>query len=321
MPQSAVAARKKMTKEEKRLHRHVLWKRMRQMKMLYLFLAIPFLFIFAFDYVPLYGIVIAFKDYRYADGIWGSAWNNFEHFKNLFQDILFQRALVNTLVISFFRLTVVFICPVIFAVILNELTFNRFKRVIQTISYLPHFISWVIIGSFAYQIFSPESGIINTVLSFFGKDPIYFMGKSQYFLPIFIGTLIWQSIGWGSIIYLASMSSISPELYESAELDGASRLQKALHITLPGIAPMVTIQFILGIRGIMKGGFDPVYNMSNGMIIDVADTIDTFVFRQGILGAQYDYSTAVGLFQNIVGLAAVLIANKIAKKINDYGIW
>ena len=291
------------------------------MKSLYLLIAIPLAFIAVFNYAPMYGVIVAFKDFRYADGILGSDWNNFEHFYDLFHDVLFLRAFWNTIKISLCRIFICFPIPIIFALLLNELKSTKFKRTVQTISYLPHFMSWVIIAGFVYQMLSPEIGAVNSLLGAFGLEPIYFMSKKGMFLPILVIALLWQSIGWSSIIYLASMSSVDPELYESADLDGANRFQKAISITLPSIAPMVTIQFILSMSSIMKGGFDPVYNLSNGMILEVADTIETFSFRAGILGARYDYAAAIGLFQNVIGLMMVLITNQIAKSVNEYGIW
>ena len=292
-----------------------------RMRMLYLFLLIPIAFLIVFDYAPMYGVIIAFKKFRYADGIWGSDWNNFAHFKLLFRDILFQRAFFNTLKISFTRILITFPAPIIFALLLNELRSLRFKRVVQTISYLPHFMSWVIVAGFVYQMLSPEIGVLNVILSFFNIDPVFFMGKKSFFLPVLMTSLLWKGIGWSSIIYLASMSSVNPELYESADLDGANRFHKALYITLPCIAPMVTIQLILTLGSIMKGGFDPIFNLYNGLTMEVADVIETFAFRAGILGAKYDYAAAVGLFQNVIGFAMVLLVNAVVKRISEYAIW
>lgn len=269
----------------------------------------------------MYGVIIAFKDFRYGDGIMGSPFNNFEHFKFLFRDILFQRAFFNTLRISFTRILITFPAPIVFALMLNELRSLKFKRFVQTVSYLPHFMSWVIVSGFVYLLLSPEVGVVNAIRSFFGAEPIFFMGKKPYFITILMSSLLWKGIGWSSIIYLAAMASINLELYESAELDGANRFHKAWHITLPGIAPIVTIQFILTLGNIMKGGFDPIFNLYNGLTMEVADVIETFSFRAGIVGAKYDYAAAIGLFQNVIGLALVLSVNWVVKRISEYAIW
>lgn len=297
------------------------WQKIKQMKVLYLLLLIPVVHVFVFMYLPMYGIVIAFKDYNYADGILGSPWNNLAHFKFIFNDIFFRRVFFNTLKISTLRILIGFPAPIIFALLLNEIGNMKFKRVAQTISYLPHFMSWIVVAGFVYQILSPEIGIINYVITFFGGEPIYFMIKKGYFIPILLISSIWQSVGWSSIIYLAAITGIDPSLYESAELDGAGRFRKALNITLPSIAPTVTVLFILGLGGILKAGFDPIFNLYNDMVKEVGDVIDTYTFREGLYNARYGYASAVGLFQNLIGLMLIIVTNKIVKRISDYGIW
>ncbi len=288
---------------------------------LYLFLLIPAAFLFVFNYLPMYGVLIAFKDYNFSDGILGSEWNNFEHFKILFTDILFQRALRNTIILSFFRIVICFPSGIVFAILLNEIKNIRFKKSVQTISYLPHFMSWVIVSTFVYQLLSPDMGVLNWFRSLFGLESINFMAKTEYFLPVFILSLLWQSIGWNSIVYLAAITNVNPELYECADLEGANRFQKAWFITIPCIAPTITILFILQMGTIMKAGFDPVFNLYNPMLYEVADIIDTYTYRSGIINARYDYSAAIGLFQNVIGLALVLISNKLSRKVNDYGLF
>ncbi|NSW89373.1 MAG: sugar ABC transporter permease [Firmicutes bacterium] len=290
------------------------------MKALYIIFLIPLIHMLVFDYLPMYGVLISFKNFKYADGILGSKWNNFKHYKDLFGDILFKRVFWNTLRLSVLRIAC-FPLPIIFALLLNEITKMKFKRVVQTISYLPHFLSWVVIAGFVYQLLSPEVGIINYLRTLFGKEPVYFMIKSSYFIPIYLVTTFWAGVGWGSIVYLASISAIDINMYESAVLDGANRFQKAIHITLPSITPTITILFILSLRNILKASFDPIFNLYNPLIYDVADVIETYTFRKGLFEAKYDYAAAVGLFQNVVGLLLILITNSIIKKINDYGIW
>lgn len=298
------------------------WKKVRQMKVLYLFLAFPAIFLIVFEYAPMYGIVIAFKNFRFSDGIMGSVWNDFAHFKLLMRDVLFKRAFINTIRISLARIAVTFPAPILFALLLNELKGGRFKKAVQTISYLPHFLSWVIIAGFVRQILSPEYGIVNLIITRLGGEAKYFLGEKEAFLPILLISSLWAGIGWGSIIYLAAISGVDQELYEASALDGATRLHQALYVTLPSIAPVIAIQFILSFRNVMKGGFDAIFNLYNGLTMETADIIETYTYRVGLAGGRYDYSTAIGLFQNLIGLAMVLVVNRIIKRLSsDYAIW
>lgn len=297
-------------------------KKIKQMKVLYLFLLIPAVFLVIFEYAPMYGIVIAFKNFRFSDGIMKSSWNDFAHFRLLMKDVLFKRAFFNTIRISLARIAVTFPAPILFALLLNELRGRRFKKAVQTISYLPHFLSWVIIADFVRQILSPEYGIVNLVITKLGGWPYYFLGDKNAFLPILLISSLWAGIGWGSIIYLAAISGVSQELYEAAALDGAGRMQQAVHVTIPAIAPVIAIQFILSFRNVMKGGFDAIFNLYNGLTMETADIIETYTYRVGLAGGRYDYSTAIGLFQNLIGLGMVLAVNRIIKRISsDYAIW
>jgi putative aldouronate transport system permease protein len=298
------------------------WKKVRQMKVLYLFLAFPAIFLIVFEYAPMYGIVIAFKNFRFSDGIMGSVWNDFAHFKLLMRDVLFKRAFINTIRISLARIAVTFPAPILFALLLNELKGGRFKKAVQTISYLPHFLSWVIIAGFVRQILSPEYGIVNLIITRLGGEAQYFLGEKEAFLPILLISSLWAGIGWGSIIYLAAISGVDQELYEASALDGATRLHQALYVTIPSIAPVIAIQFILSFRNVMKGGFDAIFNLYNGLTMETADIIETYTYRVGLAGGRYDYSTAIGLFQNLIGLAMVLVVNRIIKRLSsDYAIW
>ena len=298
------------------------WKKVRQMKVLYLFLAFPAIFLIVFEYAPMYGIVIAFKNFRFSDGIMGSVWNDFAHFKLLMRDVLFKRAFINTIRISLARIAVTFPAPILFALLLNELKGGRFKKAVQTISYLPHFLSWVIIAGFVRQILSPEYGIVNLIITRLGGEAKYFLGEKEAFLRILLISSLWAGIGWGSIIYLAAISGVDQELYEASALDGATRLHQALYVTLPSIAPVIAIQFILSFRNVMKGGFDAIFNLYNGLTMETADIIETYTYRVGLAGGRYDYSTAIGLFQNLIGLAMVLVVNRIIKRLSsDYAIW
>ncbi|MGN7296794.1 ABC transporter permease [Ferdinandcohnia sp. SAFN-114] len=297
------------------------WVRMKKMKMLYIMMLIPMGMLFLFHYIPMYGILIAFKSFSPGLGIWDSPWNNFEHFKRLFSDFLFLRALQNTVVISLLKIIVVFPAPIIFAILLNEITNEKFKKVSQSISYLPHFMSWVILSAMVIEVFSPQRGIINFFITLVGGEPINFMSDKTAFIPILILTDMWKEIGWGAIIYLATIASIDPQLYEAADMDGAGRFHKMIHITLPSIMPMVIILFILRLGSVLNAGFDQILNLYNPLVYEVADIIDTYVYRSGLEQFQFDYATAVGLFKNVVGIVLILSANAIIRRKSEHGIW
>lgn len=298
-----------------------LWRRIFRMRALYGILIIPSVLLFIFHYLPIYGMLIAFKDFKYAEGIVGSRWVGILNFEKAFLDVLFKRAFWNTLRISFSRIIFTFPVPILFALLLNEVRIGWYKKLVQTVSYLPHFMSWVIIAGFVKQMCSTDYGVINVIRRAFGQEPFYFLGSKAWFLPILLIAQVWAGTGWSAIIYLAAMSGVNPELYESADLDGANRVHKAWYITLPSIAPIVVIQLILSFSSIMKGGFDPVFNLYNGLTMEVADIIDTYSFRAGLENAKYDYASAIGLFQNVIGLFAVLVVNRIANRVSEYGIW
>ncbi|WP_231571023.1 ABC transporter permease [Gordoniibacillus kamchatkensis] len=291
------------------------------MKTLYLMMLVPMLLLFLFHYVPLYGILVAFKKFSPGLGIWKSEWNHFEHFKSLFHDFLFIRALKNTLVISVLKLIVAFPAPIVLAVLLNEVRHVMFKKVTQSISYLPHFMSWVILASMVGEVLSPQRGIINFVIHSLGGTPINFLADKNFFIPALIVTDIWKEIGWGAIIYLAAISSINPDLYEAADVDGAGRFKKMIHITVPSLVPMIVILFILSLGNILNAGFDQILNLYNPMVYDVADIIDTYVYRKGLEQFQLDYATAVGLFKNVVGVVLIVGANAIIRRRSEHGIW
>ena len=290
-------------------------------RLLYLAMLPGILLLFAFHYIPIYGIIIAFKDYKYNLGFWGSPWNNFLHFKMLFTNPYFLRIFKNTVLISTYRIIFGFPAPILFALLLNEIRQINFKKIVQTISYLPHFISWVVLASIIVEILSPQRGIVGYIYRLLGKEPVIFLTDKTAFVPILIITGIWQSIGWGSIIYLASIAAINPELYEAATIDGAGRFQQALYITIPSIVPVITIMFILSLGGIMNAGFDQIFNLYNPLVYKVADIIDTYVYRIGILERQYGFTTAVGLFKNAIGIFLILGSNLIIRRYSEYGIW
>ena len=274
-----------------------------------------------FCYIPMGGIVIAFKDYNLMKGIWGSPWVGLENFRELFTTPSFYNILRNTVWISILRMVFGFPAPILLALLLNEIQHARYKKVVQTISYLPHFLSWVILAGVFQQLLSPSTGAVNAILQKIGIEPIYFLGDPKWFVFTIIVTGVWQGVGWGTIIYLAAISGIDPQMYEAAMLDGASRLKRVLYITLPSLAPTITIMLILNTGNILNAGFDQIMNMYNEAVYEVADIIDTYVYRRGLEGMQYSYSTAVNLFKNVIGLIFVLVTNKIAQKLGDSSLW
>lgn len=295
--------------------------RVYEYRVLYLFLAPVLLWYLLFAYQPMYGIQIAFKDFSVKKGITGSDWVGFEHFEKMFTNREFYRVLRNTLTISGLKLCFVSTSGIVFALFLNEIRHARFKKIVQNISYLPHFLSWVIICSILTELLSPSTGIVNKVIVRLGGKEIFFLGDRQWFVPIVIMADVWQSCGWGAIIYLAAISGIEPELYEAATIDGAHRGQLMRHITLPSIMSVITIMMIMNVGNIMNAGFDQILNMYNKRVYEVGDILDTFVYRNGVTKMDYDYSTAVGLFKNVVGLVLVVITNKAANRMGQTGLW
>jgi len=278
-------------------------------------------FFLIFHYVPMVGLVIAFKDYVMSDGIFGSAWVGWDNFARLFSSEDFPRAIGNTLTISILRLGVGFFFPVILALLLNEVRQAGYKRSIQTLTYLPHFFSWVILGGIFLMIFG-GGGPINAAVKLMGGKTIAFLTDDAWFITILIVTGIWQGAGWGAIIYLASLSGISPSLYEAATIDGANRWQQTLHITIPSLVPTMITLFILSLGGILTAGFDQIYNMYNPMVFDVADIVDTYVLRR-MMALDLSLATAAGMFKGVVGLVLVVGANFFARKISkgEQGVW
>ena len=274
-----------------------------------------------FRYGPLYGIQIAFKNYIFKLGIIGSPWVGFDNFITLFSIQSFREVFFNTLIISLYKLIFTFPAPIVFAILLSELRGLRFKKMVQSISYLPHFVSWVILGGLFLQFLSPSTGPINQVLKSLGLEPVYFLADPKWFRSVLVVSSLWKGVGWGSIIYLASISSIDPELYEAAEMDGAGRLRKIWNITLPTLVPVITIMLIFAIGGIVNDDFDQVFNLYTPAVYRVGDVLSTYTYRIGLVDLRYSFSTAVGLFKNVLAFVLILGANAAAKRINEYGIW
>jgi putative aldouronate transport system permease protein len=288
--------------------------RLNRYKWVYLLFLPAFIFAFIFNYLPMYGIQIAFKQFRYSGGIWGSPWVGLRHFIRMFTEYGFLTLMRNTLVISSLKIVLVFPAAIVFALLLNEIRAGRAKKIYQTISYLPHFLSWVILAGILRELTAFE-GPINTVLGFFGKAPKLYMVDTKLFVPILIITDMWSSIGWSSIIYLAAITGVQAELYESADLDGAGRIRKMWSITLPSILPVILILFILRLGGVLNAGFDQIFNLYNPLVYSVADIIDTYVYRVGLIGGEFSYTAAIGLFKNIIGVILVIATNIASRKL------
>jgi putative aldouronate transport system permease protein len=289
-------------------------------KIIYLML-LPVLAYYAiFQYGPMYGLQIAFKFYSPAKGFWGSEWAGLVHFKDFFGSFYFNRTLVNTILLSLFSLIFFFPSGIILALLINEIAANRFKRIVQSVTYMPHFISLVVVAGMMFDFLSRD-GLVNVILSWFGIEPIAFMISSEWFRTIYISSEIWQQVGWSSIIFLAAISTIDPTLYEAAKMDGATRFKQVLNVTIPGIMPTVIIMLILFIGRFMTVGTEKILLMYNATTYETADVISTYVYRKGILEANFSFSTAVGFFNALISFALLITANQIARKTGDSKLW
>ena len=283
---------------------------------LYVFIIPALAYFIVFHYIPMYGAQIAFKNYSAVKGIWGSPWAGFKWFDILFQSPDFWVALRNTTIISLLKLVFNFPAPIILALLLNEVYRSVFKRVVQTIVYFPHFISWVILGGIMISLFSKNSGL----LAFLGLEVSPLMDPSK-FRGLLVFSEMWKEIGWGTIIYLAAISGINPDLYDAGKMDGANRFRLVRHITLPSISGTIVTLLILKTGHILSVGFDQIFILYNPLVYEVSDVLETYVYRVGITMGRYSFATAAGLFQSLVGLILILIANRLAKRFGEHGIW
>ena len=289
---------------------------------LYIMFAPVALFYLIFSYLPMLGVVIAFKDYNFLGGIFGSPWVGGVHFERFIQSGDFWQVVGNTISISFLRILFGFPAPIILAILLNEVRNERFKKFVQTATYLPHFISWVVIYGILYNMFS-VSGIVNQVRMLLGYETIAYLGRAEFFRPLYVGSAIWKEIGWSAIIYLAALSGVDVQLYEAGMLDGANRWQKLIYITLPSIRNVISIMFVLGLGNILNVGFEQILVMYNSTVSSVAEVLDYYIYRVGLLQANnFSYATAVGLFRSLISLFLVLGTNYVARKIDEEAcIW
>ncbi len=288
---------------------------------IYLLLAPLVIWFLLFLYKPMYGLQIAFKDFSLFKGVDASPWVGLEHFRSLFDSDMFLRAIKNTFIISFLNLMIGFPMPIILALMFNEIVQGKFRKTVQTIVYLPHFISLVIIAGIVINIFSPSTGVVNLLLMKLGFEPIYFLTQPEWFRPIFIGSGIWQEAGFQSIVYLAAIAGVSPSLYESAVVDGASRWQMMWKITLPCILPTIIIMLIIRIGNLLEVGFELIILLYQPATFQTADVINTFIYRQGLVGNQYDVAAAAGLFNAVVAFVLVMTANSISRRFTRTSLW
>jgi putative aldouronate transport system permease protein len=287
---------------------------------LYLFLLPALVYFIVFHYVPMYGVLIAFKDFVATKGIMGSPWVGFKHFERFFESYQFWTLIKNTLGLSVIQLIVGFPLPIFLALMLNQIRNEKYKRFVQTVVYAPHFISVVVLAGMIYVFFS-NNGLINNIILLFGGDPISFMSKPEWFKPLYIGSGVWQETGWAAIIYLAALAGVSPELHEAAVMDGASKWKRILHVDIPAIMPTAVILLILNVGNIMNIGFEKAYLLQTPMNQPAAEIIPTYVYKMGLQQAQYSFAAAVGLFNSVINLILLVSVNKFAKKLSGTGLW
>lgn len=299
-------------KTKKSLRRH--WQ-------LYLLTVLPIAYFLIFKYVPMANAVLAFKDYNIIKGIWGSPWAGLKYFKLFIHNPAFLTLLKNTLFISLYQLAVSFPIPIILALALNEVRGRFFKRTVQLVTYAPYFISNVIVVSIIMLFFAPRLGIVNTLLGALGIDAVNFLGSPGMFRSIYVWSDVWQTAGYSAVIYLAALAGVDPSLYEAAKVDGASRFQKILHVDLPGIIPAAVIILILSVGNVMSIGFEKIYLMQNPLNLSTSEIISTYVYKIGLLNANYSFATAVGLFNSVINLILLVLVNGIAKRISNNSLW
>jgi len=297
------------------------WKRIKDHYELYLFLLPALAAVFIFKYIPMYGAQIAFKDFIAVRGIVGSPWAGFKYFRTFFNSFQFGLVLRNTVFLSFYQLIAGFPVPLVFALLLNQLQSRRYKKIVQTVTYAPHFISTVVLVGMLFLFLNPRSGVVNAVRTTFGAEPVFYMAEAGWFKSLFVLSGIWQHFGWGSIIYLAALSSVDPSLHESAIIDGASRLRRIVHIDLPFVVPTAIVLLILNMGRIMDIGFEKVFLMQTPLNLDSSEVISTYVYKVGLLSRQFSYAAAVGLFNSFVNVTLLVLVNRIARRLSENSLW
>jgi len=301
------------------------WKKLRRNiwrdRYLFLLIAPVVVYYIVFHYVPMYGATIAFKEFAPGKGIFGSPWVGFENFRTFFNSFYFERIVRNTVLLSLYTLLWGFPVPIIFALLLNELRNQAFKRSVQTISYLPHFISVVVVAGMIVKFVSPNNGVINKGLGVIGIGPIDFLSKPEWFRTIFVSSEIWQGFGWGAIIYLAALAGIDPSLYEASDVDGATRWQKMIFVTIPSLIPVMVILLILNVGNLMVVGFEKVLLLYSPSTYETSDVIQTYIYRRGIISADYSLAAAIGLFNSTINLILLVAVNRLARRFSETSLW
>lgn len=313
---------KAVSKEIAAKHRSQTIKLMKRNWLLYVFLIPALVYVILFEYAPMYGLQIAFKNYSFAKGFSGSEWVGLKWFKTFFSTPRFWDILKNTLRVSVYSMVVSFPFPIILALCMNNAKWMKWKRFAQTVTYMPHFISTVVLVGMMSVMFSPTSGVVNNVLSWFGgSGTTYFMGKAEYFPHMYVWSGIWTGMGWGSIIYMAALAGVDPSLHEAAMIDGANKFKRVLHIDLPTIMPTVAIMLIMNCGKLLNVGYEKVYLMQNDLNLTYSEVISTYVYKMGLGSQRYSYSTAIGMFNNVVSFIFLMIVNKIVDKLTGSGLW
>lgn len=311
-----------MEPSEGRLNR---WKKsFIKYRYLHLMIIPGLLFFIIFKYTPMYGLIIAFKHYVGAAGgfqaILDARWVGFKNFEMFFNSMYFTRLLGNTLIISLYRILFFFPMPILLALLMNEIQHTLFKRVVQTVTYMPYFLSWVVVAGLMSILLSPDNGPVNALRQLMGLEPVYFLAQKKYFRTLLVLSEIWKNIGYGSIVYLAAITNVDPTLYEAARVDGAGKLQQIVHVTLPAISEIIAIMLILTVGRVLDDNFDQIFNLYSPATYEVADVFETYIYRTGITEGKFSYTAAVGLFKSIISLTLILITNRVSKKLGSSGI-
>lgn len=310
-----------LSAEARRQNRESTWKHIKRDRTLYLILLIPIVYLIVFKYAPMAGNVLAFRKFKVGGPMFGVKWEGFKYFNLFIKDPYFWQVFKNTLVLSVLNLIIGFPMPIILALLLNEVKNKGGKRVVQTLTYLPKFLSTVVVVSMLQTMLSPSNGAINMFLNKLGIESIYFLNEAKWFRPVYILSDVWQFMGWNSILYLTALTNVDPQLYEAAAIDGAGRWKQTLHVTIPGILPTIVITLILSTGSVLSVGFEKVLLLYTANTMDVADVISTYTYRMGIVNSQYSYTTAVGLFQGVINLIIITLVNKTSQKLTDTSLW
>ena len=321
MPLNAINAANIGIKPKGKNKFRIFMRDLRKSRYLYILLIPTIIYFIIFAYVPLYGLLMAFENYNPYQGIFGSPWIGLRHIKNFFSSVFFWRLIANTISINLYNLAVGFPLPILLALMINEVKNKAYQRTVQTIVYLPHFISLVVVAGMLVSFLSPSSGIVNALIQALGGDPIHFLAEPGWFQSVYVWSGVWQDAGWGSIIYLAALAGIDQQLYEASTVDGANSWHKLIYITIPGIMPTIIIMLILRMGSIFSVGFEKIILIYNPLTYKTADVISTYIYRRGIVGADFSYSTAIGLFNSIINFVMLVVFNKFSRRVSETSLW